>query len=716
MTAPRTFTEYVDTLPNPRADRWDALVAGGMSHEDATRQVLREFDAPRARAPKTSEPSLALPFAQGVTFGFADEGLAGLSTLQDKWAGDGRTLREIYAARVREERDRLQQVRDAHPVLSVGAELAGGLLTGGGLARAGAKALGTGAVRLGTSLGGRVATGALSGAAAGGVAGYGTAEGSTADQLASAVDGATYGGFAGGALPLIGAGIRHLRDAIGVRARGAVIPSDAPVAPASVRDRIARIATRATGATSADRADTKIVEALTANGQTLDDVMARAEQAIARKAPVALVDVGGKRMQRLARGARTGTGGEVLDAMLERRTAGASDRFVSALDDVTGTQRGIPQELEEMITRQRAQADALYPTARAAGLEVRPDNAAQVDTLRRVLTKPKFRQAFAAAQELADDMDDPIADIFTTNADGTVTLTTIPDVRTLDYIKRGVQAVIEKGNGGAGLASDAANNLRKQLRDVLSVYDELVPEYRAARQAFAGEAELRDAYTAAVDGATRRLSADRKLPPFLQASADDVRYAVGQMTEGEREAYRLGAIAAMRRSEQNIADSGDRVKRLFGTPAMRAKLRAIFPDDDTFAQFETRMGDEATMRGSADFLRGGSNTAEKLVDAGEAGGLSGVMTLLGRAVADPVGAITQVGQATARRAVQGQSPIIAEAIARRAALGPDDTQALLRYLRQLRAQQLRAATAGVRGTAGTGAAAGSMAGGMAGRP
>ncbi len=716
MTAPRTFTEYADTLPNPRADRWDALVAGGMRPDDATRQVVREFDGPRVRNAKTSDPTLALPLGQGLTFGFADEGLAGLSTLKDKWDGDDRSVSDIYAGRVAEERARLQRVRDEHPVLSVGAELVGGALTGGGLARVGAKTLGSTAARLSSTIARRIGTGIASGAAGGAVAGYGTAEGDAREQLASTAKGAGAGALLGGLIPAATQGIRHLRDALGARAPGAVTPFADQGPPTSVRDRIARIATRASGATSADRADTKIVEALTANGQTLDDVTARAEQAIARNAPVALVDVGGKRMQRLARGARTGTGGEVLDEMLEHRTAGASDRFVDALDDITGTQRGIPQELEAMITRQKAQADRLYPAARAAGLEVKSENAAQVDVLRRVLTKPKFRQAFAAAQELADDMDDPIADIFTTNTDGTVTLSTIPDVRTLDYIKRGVQAVIEKGNGGAGLASDAASNLRKQLRDVLGVYDDLVPAYGEARQAFAGEAELRDAYTAAVDGAAKRLSADRKLPPFLQASADDVRYAVDQMTEGEREAYRLGAIAAMRRSEQNLADTGDRVKKLFGTPAMRAKLRAIFPDDPTFAQFEARMGDEATMRGSADFLRGGSNTAEKLVDAGEAGGLSGLATLLGRAISSPAAAALQLGQATARRAVQGQSVTIAEGIARRAALGPDDTAALLRYLQQLREQTRRGAVTSSRRALGTGLAAGNVAGGTAGRP
>ena len=41
MTAPR-FSDYANSLPNAKADRWDALVAGGVSPDEATRQVELE--------------------------------------------------------------------------------------------------------------------------------------------------------------------------------------------------------------------------------------------------------------------------------------------------------------------------------------------------------------------------------------------------------------------------------------------------------------------------------------------------------------------------------------------------------------------------------------------------------------------------------------------------------------------------------------------------
>lgn len=126
--------------------------------------------------------------------------------------------------------------------------------------------------------------------------------------------------------------------------------------------------------------------------------------------------------------------------------------------------------------------------------------------------------------------------------------------------------MIERGNNGAGLAKDEGGLLRRRLREVLEVYDDLVPANGEARQAFAGEAELQQGYRSAVDGAESALSGGRKLPGFLQASADEVRAAVDDMTAGEREAYRLGAIAAMRGSYDFLVEDSIRL-RSWSTPA-----------------------------------------------------------------------------------------------------------------------------------------------------
>lgn len=752
MTAPRTFTEYASTIPDPakakKADIWDAIYAANPTWSQS--QLDRAADEryaleSRGQTPKDYKPGAANALLHGLTFGTSDEILGAASAVGDRLGGNRRPLSELYGGRVGEERSRLRQARDESPVSSTIADVAGSVYSGGTVAKLGLAALrGVNLARAAapTTMLGKVGLGAAGGAAGGAASGYADAEGGVEGRAAGAARGAAFGAAAGGALPLIGAGIRHLRDAFGLRRAGQTtldavtspaaadaVPDDAPrslfrdtprtqpvpVDPSpALRSRIAQIVAAVrretpSSPTAAGRADEKVLDALTARGQTLDQVESAVRSASGRGKPVALVDVGGEPLRRLTRGARA-VRSDLIDERLGTRAAAAPERVVGDIETVVGTQRGIPQELEAMIAERSAEANRLYPAARTAGIEVRPESAEQVALLRRVLARKPFRDAYAQAQELAELKGDPLPDIYGVGADGATTLNTIPDVRGLDYLKRGVDAVIEKGNGGAGLSREMAKELRNELRGVLGVYDELVPEYGAARRAFAGRSELIDAYRAAVDGVDGA-AGTLSIPNFTKASADEVQSAVSRMTDGELEAYRKGAVAALKRMEQNVGDGGDRVKRLFGTPAMRAKLRTIFPDDATFDSLQARMGDEKAMRESFDFVRGNSQTVDKAIDASDASDLAQIAASAPKGVTALLGSVVSAGQ---RRLLQGQSRAIAETIGDRATLGIRSNNAsmdeILTYLQQLRALQASRTTVGARRAAAGGAAAGAQAG------
>jgi hypothetical protein len=702
--------------------------------------------ATAARSPSTTKPGIATTLLQGLTFGTSDEILAGGSTLVDKLQGDRRPWSEVFDANEAEQEARLARVRRESPTAAFVSEIGGSVASGKAAASLGLAALrglrgatagakagsmwsnvgkAAGAASAPTTTMGRLALGTGTGAAAGGVTGFTSTEGDATARLGGAARGAGAGALLGVALPAAGGVARRVLDGLGLRRAGsatfdaaadAARAQEVPVTgPVSVTDRIKRIATSArraaTPATASGRADEKVLAALTEGGRSLDDVEQAVQSAAARGKPVALVDVGGRPLQKLARGARTYSG-DVIDERLSTRAAAQSDRFIDDIDDVIGKQRGIPDEIEAMISEQSAKANQLYPKARAAGIEVKPENAQQVDVLRRVLTKPKFRAAFAKAQEIAEDADDPIGDIFTKADDGSLALNTIPDVRTLDFIKRGVDAVLESPD----LSRYQKGQIRDQLREVLSVYDELVPEYKDARRVFAGDAEVRNAYDAALNGSDRLLPGEMTLPGFTNASADEVKFALGKMGPSEVEAYRKGVIAALKRQEQNIADGGDRAKRLFGTPSMRAKLKLIFPDDASFESFSARMGDEKSMRGSYDFLRGGSNSADKLIEAGDASDMMGVA---GDAISgNTVGALKGSVGAFQRRVMQGQSKKISEAIADRATLGirdeKPDVSEILAYLKQLRALEAAKSASRTKGAASAGARGGAVAGSYSG--
>lgn len=111
-----------------------------------------------------------------------------------------------------------------------------------------------------------------------------------------------------------------------------------------------------------------------------------------------------------------------------------------------------------------------------------------------------------------------------------------PDVRTLDYLKRGMDAYIEKRrNSTDGLSSDEARKLRSIRNDVLSVLDEAVPQYGVARSKYRGELEVRDAL---------EIGRGRNVPDgknaFDTLAPDEATELVSNMSDAEKIALRTG--------------------------------------------------------------------------------------------------------------------------------------------------------------------------------
>ena len=156
---------------------------------------------------------------QGATFGFGDEiagtlgglgakaydALTGQNLFQGQSPGDvAQQGRELAAKQIKTEQQN-------YPALSVGSNLAGGLLTGGaGAETAGGAALAN-SLRTG-NVAMRAAKGAIAGAASGGLYGAGTAE--QGQELQGAEQGAIGGAILGGALPIVGATMGAVKNAI----------------------------------------------------------------------------------------------------------------------------------------------------------------------------------------------------------------------------------------------------------------------------------------------------------------------------------------------------------------------------------------------------------------------------------------------------------------------------------------------------------------------
>ena len=84
------------------------------------------------------------------------------------------------------------------------------------------------------------------------------------------------------------------------------------------------------------------------------------------------------------------------------------------------------------------------------------------------------------------------------------------------------------------------------------------------------------------------------------------------MSNSEKENFRAGAMRAIQDKINNAPDGADVYKRIFNSKNKRKKLKAIFPDDETFEKFANKMEAESVFSKTNAKLTGGSPTAERL--------------------------------------------------------------------------------------------------------
>jgi hypothetical protein len=163
--------------------------------------------------------------------------------------------------------------------------------------------------------------------------------------------------------------------------------------------------------------------------------------------------------------AKSERAGDTLADILEANKSGIRERVVGQTQRGVGNKGNFYQQEQDMIQNLRANADTLYDEAYKFGTVNDP-------TINRVLQNPRFKSFFDEAKKIADNErlsaelrgENPakyvLDDIFIADKAGNIALSKLPDVRTLDYIKRGMDAVIDKGYRGEGMSSAEANSLK----------------------------------------------------------------------------------------------------------------------------------------------------------------------------------------------------------------------------------------------------------------
>lgn len=550
--------------------------------------------------------NLGRAVGQGLGLGFGDEAIARVRAKME-----GRPYEDV----VREEREAYQKFQEKNPFIALGTELVSGAIPTVGMAMipgagtpgavAGASRMGMAANKLAQYMP-RFMKGSM-GKAAGAGATTGAISGAGSETEGNRTSGALTGGATGAVLgPTVAKGIQLGGQGVSA-VKNALRPS-----PNAVEQ----------------RATNKVLEAM---GRDEMDLQGLRDKMMADKklgVKSTIMDATPS-MSTLGEAVvtRPGPGRKVLGKGLnERLESGRESAGSRALKDIG---KGVDYTAQEdkLVGTLRSNANNLYDTAYAHG---------SVDDTRilKVLEDDTFKNAFKEAQRIAskearaaelrgeDASRFKLNDIYDQDKDGNlISVGKIPDVRTLDYIKRGIDALIDKGYKGDGMSKPEANALKDLRKAYVSVIDENVPEYAAARAKYAGDMEVLDALRL---GRTDYLS-----PKMLPAEAKKL---VDGMSEAERDALRAGVAQSLLTKVMDAPQEINAAQRIIGAPATRKRLEALFQDPNEYKVFEAALKRESELfRNAQDIVRG-SRTANKTEALKDLKAGNGIFDIAGEAV------------------------------------------------------------------------------------
>lgn len=289
-------------------------------------------------------------------------------------------------------------------------------------------------------------------------------------------------------------------------------------------------------------------------------------------------------------------------SMAVARTDGASGRFGSEVERAFGANTNGFSAKNDIIAARKAQGAADYAEGGAMDkpLNWTPEMDKFFDT-----APPQTDTALKNAyNEMLLRRETP-----TVSSDGK--FTAVPNMRTLDYVKRG----FDKEIGAALKAGDnaTAQGLSKELGNIKAMVSDANPEYKEilARQ--------RDAFQRqqAVETGQEVLKRLKSDPRELLADMQKLGGNGGPSMFDDLQTGMADALLQMRANGNPVGF----MRRVMRTPEQRAVMQHIFGDNKNLAKFERYIRREAKAAQTDNKLLGGSQTMElQQAAAGTEGG------------------------------------------------------------------------------------------------
>jgi hypothetical protein len=514
---------------------------------------------------------------QGLSMGFSDE----IEARARAARGEGeysQILAEIQSAK--------RQFEQENPMSSLATEIVGGIPTmfagGLGLARTAsmipslAARLSPRAIRYGGAAGSGAVTGAISGA--------GTAQ--PGERLSGAAGGAATGAILG---PASEVGMQGVQ---------------------SVGGKVKQVVKSTVGANQvADfkkRADEKLIQALQRDGFTPTQIIEKLK--VAQRSgykPEAIVDLGGENTQRLADIVAQYPGAaQIARDMAEERLSGQAGRITQDFQAALRFQGSASELADEIATKRTQMAAPLYQQAYQEGGVI---NDKRLDKFFEISA---FKDAYKTARELAelDGVQLPV------NIEDLKSLGGY-DLRTLDYIKRGLDDVLYvRSIPTAGTGKQVLGRLKDKRREFVGIIDEVgPPSYKQARDMFAGQSEILDA-----------IESGQK---FTDLSPDQLSKMFGKMTQGEKEGFRAGVYESVKQNIAKGADGANVLRRVWNSPQKRDQLRIIVGEDN-WGDLTNALAREKIIFQTGSRITGGSQTMPRQLAQREFEGVDELVPLV----------------------------------------------------------------------------------------
>lgn len=332
---------------------------------------------------------------------------------------------------------------------------------------------------------------------------------------------------------------------------------------------------------SDDGASKLLAEAMVRENLSPDDVIRQMQELGPDAVPA---DVGNN-FSRLLRAASNevprieGSAAEVLNA----RQAGQGPRILSALDDATGTSSlTAADEIERLNQITGPQINQLYDAARSKNIDF----------------GPKVSKLLTGESSVAKAMEKSQQRLIDREAAGD----TIGNLDVIDATKQELDdqigVAIRQGE------NNKARNLVRLKNIMVDEVDKAVPEYKQARDLFAGKAALE---SAADTGAQ-----------FFKLKARELGDITKTMGQSEMKMFKLGAKDAILDKIDTLQPGSDAVKRLFGKNGDVRKLKALFDTPEDFKRFSDTLEREAVFTITRRAAQANSTTAKQLADVGNA--------------------------------------------------------------------------------------------------